>query len=49
MDSLNDEWLRGKALSIAKEIRFMEQILTAIGHEWQEALDNVEINLDILR
>lgn len=43
------EWLRGKALSIAKEIRFMEQILTAIGHEWQEALDNVEINLDILR
>lgn len=42
------EWLRGKAWSIAKEIRFMEQILTATGHEWHEALDDVRRNLDML-
>ena len=43
------EWLRGKAWSIAREIKFMEQILTATGHEWHEALDDVERNLDMLR
>lgn len=43
------EWLRSKAWSIAKEIRFMEQILTAIGNEWQEALNDVERDLDMLR
>ena len=42
------EWLRNKAWSIAKEIRFMEQILTATGHEWHEALDDVRRNLDML-
>lgn len=42
------EWLRGKAWSIAKEIHFMEQILTATGHEWHEALDEVRRNLDML-
>ena len=42
------EWLRGKAWSIAKEIHFMEQILTATGHEWHEALDDVRRNLDML-
>lgn len=42
------EWLRGKAWSIAKEIKFMEQILTATGHEWHEALDEVRRNLDML-
>ena len=42
------EWLRSKARSIAKEIRFMEQILTATGHECQEALDEVKRNLDML-
>ena len=42
------EWLRGKAWSIAKEIKFMEQILTATGHEWHEALDDVRRNLDML-
>lgn len=43
------EWLRSKALSIAKEIRFMEQILTATGNEWNEALDDIKRNLDMLR
>lgn len=43
------EWLRGKAWSIAKEIRFMEQILTATGYEWHEALDDIKRNLDMLR
>lgn len=43
------EWLRGKAWSIAKEIRFMEQILTATGYEWHEALDDVSRNLVMLR
>lgn len=43
------EWLLAKAWSIAKEIRFMEQILTATGYEWHEALDDVERNLDMLR
>lgn len=42
------EWLRTKAWSIAKEIKFMEQILTASGHEWHEALDEVRRNLDML-
>ena len=42
------EWLRIKAWSIAKEIKFMEQILTATGHEWHEALDDVRRNLDML-
>lgn len=42
------EWLRGKAWSIAKEIKFMEQILTATGHEWHEAFDEVRKNLDML-
>lgn len=42
------EWLRGKAWSIAKEIKFMEQILTATGHEWHEAFDEVRRNLDML-
>ena len=42
------EWLRNKAWSIAKEIRFMEQILTATGHEWHEALDDIKRNLDML-
>ena len=42
------EWLRSKAWSIAKEIKFMEQILTATGHEWHEALDDVRRNLDML-
>ena len=42
------EWLSNKAWSIAKEIKFMEQILTATGHEWHEALDKVRRNLDIL-
>lgn len=43
------EWLLTKAWSIAKEIRFMEQILTAADHGWQEALDYVKSNLDTLR
>lgn len=43
------EWLLAKAWSIAKEIRFMEQILTATGYEWHEALDDVKRNLDMLR
>lgn len=43
------EWLRSKAWTIAKEINFMEQILTATGHEWHEALDDVGRNLDMLR
>ena len=42
------EWLRTKAWSIAKEIKFMEQILTATGHEWHEALDEVRRSLDML-
>ena len=42
------EWLRNKAWSIAKEIKFMEQILTATGHEWHEAFDDVRRNLDRL-
>lgn len=42
------EWLRTKAWSIAKEIKFMEQILTATGHKWHEALDDVRRNLDML-
>lgn len=42
------EWLRTKAWSIVKEIKFMEQILTATGHEWHEALDDVRRNLDML-
>lgn len=42
------EWLRSKAWSIAKEIKFMEQILTATGHEGHEALDEVRISLDML-
>lgn len=43
------EWLRSKAWSIAKEIRFMEQILTAAGYEWQEALDDIKRDIDMLR
>ena len=43
------EWLLAKAWSIAKEIRFMEQILTATGYEWQEALNDVKRDLDMLR
>lgn len=42
------EWLYRKAWSIAKEIKFMEQILTATGHEWHEALDDVRRKLDML-
>ena len=42
------EWLRTKAWAIAKEIKFMEQILTATGHERHEALDEVRISLDML-
>lgn len=42
------EWLCRKARSIAKEIKFMEQILTATGHEWHEALDDVRRNLNML-
>ena len=42
------EWLRTKAWSIAKEIKFMEQILTAMGNEEHEALDEVRISLDML-
>lgn len=42
------EWLRSKAWSIAKEIKFMEQILTAMGNEGHEALDEVRISLDML-
>lgn len=42
------EWLHNKAWSIAKEIKFMEQILTATGNEWHEALDDIRRNLDIL-
>ena len=42
------EWLRSKAWSIAKEIKFMEQILTAMGNEWHEALDEVRRSLDML-
>lgn len=42
-------WLRSKAWSIAKEIHFMEQILTATGNEGQEALDEVRSSLDMLR
>ena len=42
------EWLRTKAWSIAKEIKFMEQILAATGHEWHEALDEVRRSLDML-
>lgn len=42
------EWLHDKAWSIAKEIRFMEQILTATGHNGQEALNDIKRNLDIL-
>ena len=42
------EWLRAKAWSIAKEIKFMEQILTAMGNEWHEALDEVRRSLDML-
>ena len=40
------DWLYRKAWSIAKEIHFMEQILTATGHEWHEALDEVRRNLE---
>lgn len=43
------EWLRSKAWSIAKEIKFMEQILTATGHEGQGVLDDIKRNLDMLR
>ena len=49
LEQVIPEWLRSKAWSIAKEIRFMEQILTATGYEWQEALDDVERDLDMLR
>ena len=42
------EWLRTKAWSIAKEIKFMEQILTAMGNEGHEALDEVRRSLDML-
>lgn len=42
------EWLMRKAWSIAKEIKFMEQILTATGNEWHEALDDIRRNLDML-
>jgi hypothetical protein len=52
LDSIIPEWLHNKAWLIAKEIKFMEQILTATGHEWHEALDEVldEVrrNLDTL-
>ena len=40
------DWLYRKAWSIAKEIHFMEQILTATGHEWHEARDEVRRNLE---
>lgn len=43
------EWLYNKAWSIAKEIHFMEQILTATGREWHEALDSVKRNTEVLR
>ena len=42
------EWLRTKAWSIAKEIKFMEQILTAMGNKCHEALDEVRRSLDML-
>ena len=53
MDSLKNKracasWLRGKAWSIAEEIKFTEQILTATGHKWHEALDDIRRNLDML-
>ena len=48
LERIIPEWLRSKAWSIAKEIRFMEQILTATGHEWNEALDDIRRNLDML-
>lgn len=43
------EWLRRKAWSIAEEIQFMEQILTATGYKRQEALDDIIRHLDRLR
>lgn len=49
LEQVIPEWLRSKAWSIAKEIHFMEQILTATGHEQQEALDEVRMSLDMLR
>ena len=49
LDQAIPEWLCHKARSIAKEIRFMEQIITATGNEWHEALDDVRRNLDMLR
>lgn len=49
LEQVIPEWLRSKAWSIAKEIRFMEQILDATGHEQQEALDEVRMSLDMLR
>lgn len=48
LEQVIPEWLHGKAWSIAKEIHFMEQILTATGHEWHEAFDDVRRNLDML-
>ena len=48
LERIIPEWLRCKAWSIAKEIKFMEQILTATGHEWHEAFDDVRRNLDML-
>ena len=49
LEQVIPEWLCSKAWSIAKEIRFMEQILTATGYEWHEALDDIKIKLDMLR
>ena len=48
MDLAIPEWLHHKAYTIAKEIRFMEQILTATGHEQYEALDEVRRNLELM-
>lgn len=48
LERIIPEWLSRKAWSIAKEIKFMEQILTATGNEWHEALDDVRRNLDML-
>lgn len=46
LDHVIPEWLYNRARKLAEEIYFMEQILTATGHEYNEALDNVKRNLD---
>lgn len=45
LDHAIPEWLHHKAWTIAKEVLFMEQILTATDHEWYEALDAINRNL----